>query len=509
MRGIWITSIVLSLFATSQSWSASEIESAPAETAPPVKAELIPTAELIPPKGSWMLGVKQELVVQIRHLATVRVYFPKKPIVPGLALQEVREKRQPLTNGMILSTMTLAMVPLRLDVQRLPILDVVWRSVDDTEQSGSIYVDLGRAKVIGQAKNLSDARLGMAPEGLNIRHRNTTLIMALIALAAAVAGILLTLAIVVLLRKTTFRQSAPPIPPDQEALNALQRLRAQPGALQETPALFVTRTSEVLRRYLGRRYAFEALEATTEELIQHLEVLAPDGVSTLELNQLLRTMDMVKFAAQTVGADDVLGQMDAVETLVMKSREAAEERAARELQKKALMPHPSERALALAVDLSIGGALALIFHAVAILTGDLLYFILGIAALGVWLLLRDFTARSPGKRLGRLLLVPSTAVAESARFFRLDEVPKLSSRISRNLTLLPVVTMPGEVLASIFLPGQRRFGDLLSQTRVVRAHPKAAKPDRKLLVSAWLLALLVLLMPAIWALNTVDWGGIL
>jgi uncharacterized RDD family membrane protein YckC len=470
---------------------------------------LIPTVELIPPKGSWLLGVAQELTVKIKHRTTIRVYFPRKPLVPGLVLQEVREKRQPLPKSMTQSTMTLVMVPLRLDVQRLPTLDVAWRSLSDPNKSGSIPVDLGRAIVVGQVKNPSEAQLGEAPEGLNIRHRNMTLIMALVALAAAILAILLTLAIVVLLRKTTFRQTPPPVPPDHEALKALEELRAQPSELEAQPALFVTRTSEILRRYLGRRYAFEALEATTEELVKHLEVLAPDGISTLELNQLLRSMDMVKFAAQSTGSNDVYAQIDAVQSLVMKSREEAEERAARELQKKALLPDPSERALALAVDLSIGGALALVFHAAAILTGITLYFVLGLIALGAWLLFRDFTSRSPGKRLGRLLLVPSTAVVGRTRTFRLDEVPPLFSRIVRNLTLLPLVTIPGEILASAFLPDQRRFGDLVSRTRVVRAHPQAHKPDRNLLIAAWMLALLVLLLPAIWALDSIDWGGLL
>lgn len=455
-----------------------------------------------------MLGLSQELKVKIQHLDSIRIYFPKKPLVPGLALQEVREKKRVLRPGETESTMTLVMVPLRLDVQRLPTLDVAWRSLTDPSLSGTIPVDLGRAKVIGQVTDPNDAKLAAPPTGLNIRHRNMTLIMGLIALAAAVIAILLTLAIVALLRKTTFRQGPPPVPPDEEALKALESLRSQPEALQEEPALFVTRTSEVLRRYLGRRYDFEALEATTEELVQRLEEMAPKGVSTLELNQLLRSMDMVKFAAKSTGPEDVRAQIDSVHELVMKSREEAEERAARELQQKALLPESSERSLALAVDLSIGAALAMLFHVSAVVTETSLFFVLGLLVLALWLLCRDFTARSPGKKLGGLLLVPSTAVAGSASGFRLNEVPSLSARVGRNLTLFPIVTIPGEIFATFFLPGKRRLGDLWSRTRVVRADPTAQSPDQKLLIAAWLLASLLLFLPSVWALGAIEWGGL-
>ena len=169
-----------------------------------VDKESIPTVELIPPEGAWMLGLSQELKVKIQHLDSIRIYFPKKPLVPGLALQEVREKKRVLRPGETESTMTLVMVPLRLDVQRLPTLDVAWRSLTDPSLSGTIPVDLGRAKVIGQVTDPNDAKLAAPPTGLNIRHRNMTLIMGLIALAAAVIAILLTLAIVACFVKQPF-----------------------------------------------------------------------------------------------------------------------------------------------------------------------------------------------------------------------------------------------------------------------------------------------------------------
>jgi hypothetical protein len=96
----------------------------------------------------------------------------------------------------------------------------------------------------------------------------------------------------------------PPLPePDEEALHDLAEIESS-GMLQKAPSKeLYSRMSEILRRYLGRRYRFDALEMTSNELLDTMEAL---GWSS-ELYRLLRVdlneCDSVKFARYTPGDD--------------------------------------------------------------------------------------------------------------------------------------------------------------------------------------------------------------
>lgn len=106
--------------------------------------------------------------------------------------------------------------------------------------------------------------------------------------------------------------SAPPVPvvpPDEEALEALRTL--EQAGWREQPRAFAFGLSEILRRYLGRRYGIDALEATTGELLERARALPlPGGTAGGDINghEWLRAccteLDTVKFAAGTVADDD-------------------------------------------------------------------------------------------------------------------------------------------------------------------------------------------------------------
>jgi hypothetical protein len=85
----------------------------------------------------------------------------------------------------------------------------------------------------------------------------------------------------------------PALPPFEELAVELDRLAAEPSML----ALH-TRLSLAMRRYLGRRLPFPAVESTTAEIQrQLLSRRVPVARQTVEL---LRACDLVKFARQEV-----------------------------------------------------------------------------------------------------------------------------------------------------------------------------------------------------------------
>lgn len=88
----------------------------------------------------------------------------------------------------------------------------------------------------------------------------------------------------------------PPLPPDEEALRALAQMEMD-GAVTALPAKdFYSRLSYILRRYLGRRYRFEALEMTSTELLRqaHRMRLPEEVLRLLEADA--EEADSVKFA---------------------------------------------------------------------------------------------------------------------------------------------------------------------------------------------------------------------
>jgi hypothetical protein len=115
-------------------------------------------------------------------------------------------------------------------------------------------------------------------------------------------GILSALALIGLWLLLRHRKTAaagatevPVLPPFEELAAELGRLAAEPSML----ALH-TRLSLALRRYLGRRLPFPAVESTTAEIQRQLLFRRLPGTLARQGVELLRACDLVKFARQDV-----------------------------------------------------------------------------------------------------------------------------------------------------------------------------------------------------------------
>jgi hypothetical protein len=96
--------------------------------------------------------------------------------------------------------------------------------------------------------------------------------------------------------RTIASTAAPPLPPFDELAAELDRLRAEPSMI-----VWHTRLSLALRRYLGRRLPFPAIESTTSEIQRQLLSRRMPGPPARRTVELLRACDLVKFARQEVG----------------------------------------------------------------------------------------------------------------------------------------------------------------------------------------------------------------
>ena len=87
----------------------------------------------------------------------------------------------------------------------------------------------------------------------------------------------------------------PTIPPHQKALKEIDRIKAEKKWAQDDSKAYYTELTDTLRVYIESRYGFNAMEMTSGEIIDRL-LQNPDRQALEELQELLQTADLVKFA---------------------------------------------------------------------------------------------------------------------------------------------------------------------------------------------------------------------
>ncbi len=114
--------------------------------------------------------------------------------------------------------------------------------------------------------------------------------------------------------------AAPPIEPDDAALNDLAALKAEaPWKRGEgRPAIF--RLSEIVRAYLGARLQFNALDLTSEEFLTELRRRRLLGLDLAELEAEVRWEDLVKFAKVEPTTEECLRGIERAELMVRHTR---------------------------------------------------------------------------------------------------------------------------------------------------------------------------------------------
>jgi hypothetical protein len=118
------------------------------------------------------------------------------------------------------------------------------------------------------------------------------------------------LAFVLYRRRRRPNAAASPVPPHAAALAAIDRLVAEGGS-QADSALFFSRLSLILRRYLEERFGLKAPEQTTEEFLAAM----PDcPLFTEDQKELLsgffRRADLIKFARLPPDRQEMAGSIE-------------------------------------------------------------------------------------------------------------------------------------------------------------------------------------------------------
>jgi hypothetical protein len=106
-------------------------------------------------------------------------------------------------------------------------------------------------------------------------------------------------------RRLSAALQPPPVRPlDTRTVEALDALAALDLPAQGRAREFYFRLSEIVRGYLGERYAFEALECTTPELLEALRIRRTPGLALSDLATFATQSDLVRYAKTEPAPDD-------------------------------------------------------------------------------------------------------------------------------------------------------------------------------------------------------------
>ena len=95
-------------------------------------------------------------------------------------------------------------------------------------------------------------------------------------------------------------------PPHQKALRRINEIKAARLEGGDDQKEYYTLLTEALRRYMSERFGFNAMEMTSQEIVQRLKA-DQDPTKIDELRELFATADLVKFAR--FAADRHIGEM--------------------------------------------------------------------------------------------------------------------------------------------------------------------------------------------------------
>jgi BatD DUF11 like domain len=120
-------------------------------------------------------------------------------------------------------------------------------------------------------------------------------------------------------RLRRIREMIKPLPPPwEEALAAINRIPVQDWLTNNLIKRYYYTISEILKRYLERRFLFPAVEQTTTELIRNMKqnkIPERDG-----FGNFFTSSDMVKYAKFVPPRDEIVGVIDSVKELINKTK---------------------------------------------------------------------------------------------------------------------------------------------------------------------------------------------
>ncbi|MBE0432080.1 hypothetical protein IBX73_01290 [candidate division WOR-3 bacterium] len=260
----------------------------------------------------------KELMIGDPFEITLTAAYPKgtelsEPFVDSLEPFIIVDQKNEIVEheGTVRNTYEMKLVPFGTGSLRVPEFRFLRRKGDTVDTLSSAAISLSVASVLPEdMQDINDIK--KAVEFPNF----LPLIIAAAMIAAAVIGYA---AYRYLRRLTKVRAGEKPLPPPWiEAIIALENIPAGDWLARGLFKKYYYSMSEILKRYLERRYGFNAAEETTSEIVASLKVHKIPQRE--EFSRFFTRADMVKYAKYVPPLDEMSGALLAAKELVNMTR---------------------------------------------------------------------------------------------------------------------------------------------------------------------------------------------
>lgn len=112
----------------------------------------------------------------------------------------------------------------------------------------------------------------------------------------------------------------PVIPADVWALEQLRQVRLGPALREKDAKALALATSEIVRRYLDRRFPFNTIDLTTEEIVRLLQESPIEDEIRESFGEFFSLTDLIKFAKYQPEDNVLMDIVDEAEDLVKRTR---------------------------------------------------------------------------------------------------------------------------------------------------------------------------------------------
>jgi hypothetical protein len=296
--------------------------------ADPLPADHAPAIEVTLNPPNPQVGDRVRVTWTFRYRTRDRVEFDPDAVAlqqPGIELEYAREQPERdrsvhgERDGRLRSEVVVALQPFRAG-------DVVIRPMSARVNTGDEIARVCTPEVRFRVRSVFGNASHPQPRDItrpeDVRRDALTMryvALGLDALFVAVVGALSTAA---WLRRRP--KVVPPPPPPRHpyfiARDALEILARGDLLARGLTKDYYDAISDVVRRYLGGVRAFDAIEMTTDEILAHLRKHPLPGVTSVEVENLLRECDLVKFARYVPAHEDSDEILAAAVSLVERGR---------------------------------------------------------------------------------------------------------------------------------------------------------------------------------------------
>lgn len=284
-----------------------------------------PRAVAVPSSAKVPIGKRFSLFVTITYSKGMEVNLPSSLQLGG-AFEEMRRTNTRSTNaaGEPVREFEIELMAWVVGQMQIPPIRVTYAVQGSVHEVRTKPVPIQIITMIGDGEE----KLRDIVPPVSVSRKDYTLLYILGGIGFAVACVLFGLQARRILGRRRKRRrhaveaaiAARPLGPAEEALVALSELESSELLTGDDREPAYVELSTIVRRYLGRRFEFRALDLTTAEVKRRLGCL-PEGPRVIELlGDLLDRADLVKYANYGASEEDARVAIVEARTLVEQTR---------------------------------------------------------------------------------------------------------------------------------------------------------------------------------------------